>query len=280
MLVGICVRVKNEDIILLEFVAHYINLGFDKIHIYDNNSDKSVNILLEKLIKKYPGIITIENDFSNPNEPKWGQTNRYNEFLNANRKLDWILNCDADEFLYLNTHDNIKSFLSEFSDDTSVIPINWITFGTSKLEHFNPDKLVIEQFIYREDYNNFWNLFQKSLIRPNLITKIVNWHFHDSENYLTKNVYNEIIVKSSEANIKLIEKEMDRLNDTTPLVMIHYMTLDYNNMQKKHNKNKGFLISMDDNKYTREWYSNYFKDNNVDKRMYKYINNIKNILDN
>jgi hypothetical protein len=279
MLIGICLRVKDEDIILNEFIIHHINLGFDKIHIYDNNSIIPVEELCKKIIKLYPDKIFVEKDTSiNPSDPNWGQTLRYNEFLNKNRHFTWILNCDADEFIYLHKHNNIKDFLSEFSDDTSVIPVNWLTFGTSKLNYFDKNKLVMEQFVLREDYKCFWNYFRKSFIRPNLITKIKNWHFHDSEQYLTRNVYNEIIIKSSESTFKFCEEERNKLNDDTPMVMIHYMTLDYENMEKKHNKNKGMLIGINDDKYTKEWYKQKFKDNVVDTRMLKYINDIKKIL--
>lgn len=172
----------------------------------------------------------------------------------------------------------LKIFLKEFSDDTSVIPVNWLTYGTSKLDILDKNKLVIEQFILRESYTNFWNYFTKSFIRPNLITKIKNWHFHDSEQYSTKNVYNEIITKSSQIKFEHIEQERSKLNDDIPMIMIHYMTLDYENMKKKHHKNKGTLISNEDVKYTEEWYQIHFKDNIEDKRMFKYINDIKKIL--
>jgi len=279
MLVGVCVRVKNEDVILNEFILHYINIGFDKIHIYDNNSLIPVEELCKNIIKTFPDIISVEKDKSNPKDPNWGQTMRYNEFLNKNRHLSWILNCDADEFLYLHTHKNIKDFLSEFSDDTSVIHVNWVTFGTSKLLNLDKNKLVMEQLVLREEYKTFWNYFKKSFIRPNLISEIKNFHNHDSENYLTKNVYNDIIVKTSESTFNDLVIERDKLRDDTPLVMIHYMTLDFANMQIKHNKNKGTLMTLEDDKYTIEWYNKNFMDNVLDNRMNKYsINHTKLFL--
>ena len=136
----------------------------------------------------------------------------------------------------------------------------------------------MEQFTLREPYNNFWNYFRKSFIRPNLISKIKNWHFHDSGQYLTKNVYNEIIIKKSEATLKDTDDERNKLNDDTPMVMIHYMTLDHENMSKKHYKNKGKLMSNTGIKYTDEWYKKYFTDTITDKRMFKYITNVKKVL--
>ena len=52
MLVAICIRIKDEDIILPEFVAHNINLGFDRIHIYDNN-DQLLPYILFSLFHHY-----------------------------------------------------------------------------------------------------------------------------------------------------------------------------------------------------------------------------------
>lgn len=50
MLLEICVIVKDEDLILNEFIIHHINLGFNLIHIYDNNSSVHVEELCKNLI--------------------------------------------------------------------------------------------------------------------------------------------------------------------------------------------------------------------------------------
>tara|TARA_B100000780_G_C20784792_1_gene311647 strand:- start:333 stop:479 length:147 start_codon:yes stop_codon:yes gene_type:complete len=46
MKVGVCIRCKNEEKIICDFVKYYINLDFDRIIIYDNLSNPSVEEIL------------------------------------------------------------------------------------------------------------------------------------------------------------------------------------------------------------------------------------------
>ena len=49
MKIGVCIRAKDEQKIICDWVRHYLNLGFDKIFIYDNMSKPSIeNTLKEK----------------------------------------------------------------------------------------------------------------------------------------------------------------------------------------------------------------------------------------
>ena len=34
--------IKNDNEYLIEFVEHYLNLGFNAIYLYDNNDDDSI----------------------------------------------------------------------------------------------------------------------------------------------------------------------------------------------------------------------------------------------
>ena len=59
MRIGVCIRAKNEQKIICDWVNHYLKLGFDKIFIYDNMSEPSIesslqekNLLNEKVIIK------------------------------------------------------------------------------------------------------------------------------------------------------------------------------------------------------------------------------------
>jgi len=270
MKIAVCCWMKDEDKIIREWIAHYLNLGFDKIYLFDNMSSIPVSSYIS-----HPNVI-IKLDNNPKEDPNWGQGARYNEFLNENRDMDWIFCCDADELLSLRINKSLKDFLSEFSDDTAVIPVNWVTFGQGRNKTFDNSKLVIEQFTIREEYKCFWNFFVKSFIRPNLITKIVNWHYHDSGKYKSKNVYNEHIRSSKQSTIKEVTQERDRLNDKTPLVLHHYMTLDKESMRIKRNRNNNVLITCD--KYTDEWYSKNFKDNIKDESMLKYVSDIKKTI--
>ena len=55
--IGVCIRAKDEQNIISDWTKHYLNLGFDKIIIYDNLSEPSIyetlnnnNLINEKVI--------------------------------------------------------------------------------------------------------------------------------------------------------------------------------------------------------------------------------------
>ena len=261
MKIGVCIKAKDEQKIICDWVRYYIKLGFDKIIIYDNLSNPSIestltnNNILDDKIK----IHIDPKDYSN-------QNNIYLDCIENNKDLDWILLCDTDEFLYIKDG-TIKNFLNNFSEDTSTVLINWVVYGTSNNKTYDKTKTIFEQFLKRESYNNFFNIFVKSFVRPKLIEKIDNVHTIFNKNFKIKNVYNEITHP-----LDVCSNKDSNLSDDTNVVLIHYMTLDYENMKNKRNKNSkqhlGFTIN--DNKYTLEWYKENFKDNITDLRMLKY----------
>ena len=113
--------------------------------------------------------------------------------------------------------------------------INWLLYGTSNLQTHDKNKTVFEQFI-KEEYSNFWNRFVKSFIRPKLIEKIGNVHITFNENYKVCNIYNEILnlepYDPKGGEYSRCEYEDSNLNDNSPVVMVHYMTLDFESMSE------------------------------------------------
>lgn len=268
MKIGVCIRAKNEQKIICDWVNHYLKLGFDKIFIYDNMSEPSIettlkekNLLNEKIFIKYDSV-----NVSN-------QPVIYQECIDQNKDLDWLLLCDADEFLWLK-QGTIKDFLSKFSEDTCTILINWLVYGTSNLQTYDKNKTVFEQFTLRENYSHFWNTFVKSFIRPRAIDKFGNVHITYNKKYKTCDIYGNNIKIGD--NSKKCDRKDINLNNNSSVVLVHYMTLDFESMLNKRNKNAlqclGFTIK--DNKYSLEWYKSTpygFKDNVQDLRMKKYI---------
>ena len=270
MKIGVCIRAKNEQKIICDWVHHYLKLGFDKIFIYDNMSEPSIeNTLKENNILNDKVFIKIDT-FPHSNQPVI-----YQECINENKDLDWLLLCDADEFLWLK-QGNIKDFLSQYSEDTCTVLINWLVYGTSNLQTYDRNVSVFEQFILREDYSHFWNGFVKSFIRPKLIEQIGNVHITYNSNLKVCNIYNNILTINDSSKCDYRD---NNLNDNTPLVLVHYMTLDFESMSEKFKRNHdGALLQKDCNKYSLEWYKSKicpcnsgFKDNVRDLRMIKYI---------
>ena len=56
--------IKNDNEYLIEFVEHYLNLGFNAIYLYDNNDDDSIipsEILASISIKIKSKLLIIES---------------------------------------------------------------------------------------------------------------------------------------------------------------------------------------------------------------------------
>lgn len=135
MKVLVCCILKMENHYLEEWLQHYINLGFDKVVIYDNNDitgDYAERIEDLPLVKEH-----IDNKFIDvykiPGE-ECVQLMYYNECYKQYSNYDWLLFVDIDEFLILENHNNIKEFLSdEKFDKFDIIHINWKTFTDNEL---------------------------------------------------------------------------------------------------------------------------------------------------
>jgi hypothetical protein len=266
--IGVCIRARDEQKIIIDFVKHYLKLGFDKIIIYDNLSVPSIKETLTDIINDKIEILIDEKDSSN-------QHTIYLESINNNKDLDWLLLCDADEFLYIK-NGHIKDFLNTYSKDTCTILINWLVYGSSNNQSYDKSKSIYSQFTKREDYNHFWNRFVKSFVRPKLINKVQNVHYTVNKQYKVKSVDNDII--NMNINISGLCDCLctySKLSDKTNVILVHYMTLDFESMLNKRIKNarQNLGLSLKDSKYTMEWYKSKvygFKDNNIDLRMLKY----------
>ena len=109
----ICCIAKCENNYINDWVNWHINLGFDHIHIYDNNDPdyEPVESRIEKLdrvtIYKVPN-----NDKPDGIHPKqlWWYSEFYKEH---NKEFDWCAFIDCNEFIELTKWNNIKDFLSD-----------------------------------------------------------------------------------------------------------------------------------------------------------------------
>ena len=93
--IAICAVAKCENDYINDWVNYHINLGVDKIYIYDNN-DEAYEPLESRIIEnidkveiiKIPGL-------------KEFQVAKYNEFYNTHN-YSWNIFIDIDEYIILN----------------------------------------------------------------------------------------------------------------------------------------------------------------------------------
>jgi hypothetical protein len=130
----VCIA-KEEDNYIQEWVDYNKKLGFDDIIIYQNDWRSSID---------EPNVIKIDFDGVNM------QTRAYNDFIKNNyKKYDWAAFFDIDEFLVLKKHNNIKDFISEYNNFSS-IGINWVLFGDNDLTKPDEDFNVVKRFTKRQ----------------------------------------------------------------------------------------------------------------------------------
>lgn len=149
MRVVLCAIAKNEHLYINDWVNHYLDLGFDKIFIYDNDDKNAPKV--ENFIKNKDKIEII--NVRGVHKPKL-QHDVYTEFYNTH-KFDWCFFCDIDEFLVGTGY--IKLWLDQYKfKNINQIRVKWKLFG---------DDGLIERDMNKPVYNVFKKIVTKSLNR-------------------------------------------------------------------------------------------------------------------
>lgn len=154
----VCVA-KDEDLYLREWIDYHLRLGFDAIHIYQNNwrYDKPL---------ENGKVYFHEWDYhteTTVDKPIWEfnlQSKCYTHFGRSHYKeYKWAAFFDVDEFLVLKETNNVKDFISKY-DDYNCLIINWAMFGDNGHNTFTLDNTsVVERFTKRWDKPHKENLY-------------------------------------------------------------------------------------------------------------------------
>lgn len=123
MKTAICAIAKNENAYINEWVSYHLDLGFDKIYLYDNNDD-STPFVGDFIDRKDAVVIKKWKDYNRYAD----QITAYNDFIEHDaRKYDWCAFIDIDEFICLNVP-TITDFLDDAPIDSNVV-LNWRVYG-------------------------------------------------------------------------------------------------------------------------------------------------------
>lgn len=144
---------KEEEQYLREWIDYHLNLGFDKIIIYDNNhsGDNSQKNIIKShsdkvIYKDFQGIFNCSQ-----------QSEAYTDAW-INNSCDWICFLDIDEFL--DVKDEIHNFLSNPKfNNYNAINIPWLLYTDSDLV-YNDYRPVLDRF------SNFLEITPKDLKHP------------------------------------------------------------------------------------------------------------------
>jgi hypothetical protein len=134
---------KDEGPFILEWVAHYLALGFDHFIIASNDCSDGTERILQRL--QAIGLVT---HIDNPGPWDQGpQASAYHRAM-AHPKFaeaTWVLVCDADEFLDIKCGDHTLDALFAACPEASVFTFIWQLFGHNGVIQFR-DQPVTAQF--------------------------------------------------------------------------------------------------------------------------------------
>jgi hypothetical protein len=241
-----------------EWIAHHFLLGFDKIFIFDHLS------VVPIIAPRFNGKLIIYRANETKNNIKLDFLGRaLNVALKNN--ADWMLYLDADEYLCINSHTNIKSFLINFKE-ADTIGINWVMFGSNgHIKH--PDGLIIDNFT-KSDISLDQHV--KSFVRPECVKRIVNPHYYIIGN--TSRCYNAFGFRMPNGPFNKIPMPFFK----TPIYVAHY----YVQSEEEYKKRKGRIMdngSIVNIQSSEEIHSRHNEVDNHQLRC-KYSNNIKRFL--
>jgi hypothetical protein len=133
----VCCIARLEGRYIREFVEHYLNLGFTKVIICDNNHDGEDDL---GVIKDYAeqGKVIIEDYRNQVKAQMMAYSIIYEKYKNECHAIMFV---DVDEHLILHKHKNIGEFLASFPEDWEQILINWKCFNDNNLIHYDPRPL-------------------------------------------------------------------------------------------------------------------------------------------
>lgn len=134
--VTICAAVKDEDIYIDEWLQYHRYLGFDQVHIHDNAPNASAH--LAALPEKYGDFVRVTHS------PGLGlQVKLYSKCHTENATSNmWTAFMDVDEFIVLNQHPNIKSYLQDVAPDGGSVSLKWSIMGDSGALDYDPAPVV------------------------------------------------------------------------------------------------------------------------------------------
>lgn len=140
--------VKNEGLVLLEWVAWHRLIGFDDIVIAQNDSDdmtKEMLICLEEI----GAVHFVEN--SDPGDFKIQSNHQGRGYIRISNlpiyaASDWAMTLDGDEFLSISTGDGtVADLIEKLGDDADQIHVHWHNIRSGGFTTYE-DELVTTRF--------------------------------------------------------------------------------------------------------------------------------------
>jgi hypothetical protein len=165
MKTAICLFHKNQNEILLEWVQYHLFIGFDHVIIYDNESDVSPSLTLQKY-RDFITVIPWEGKY------KGRQCVSHDHCIDNFNYYDWIAFIDTDEYIVLlEDSNNIKDYLLQFLD-CPALALYWLGFNSCG--HISKQLSVIESYVTtlpKNFDNDYYSQHYKCIVQPKLVSR-------------------------------------------------------------------------------------------------------------
>lgn len=220
MQVVICALAKNEHNYINEWVRWYLNMGFDKIYLYDND-DFGKPYIGDYISKSFLPKVEIINIRGQVKQSL--QHDIYTSFYNTHT-FDWCFFVDIDEFLV--GVPNIKIFLKRFPF-AKQIRIKWRLFGDDDLITRDNKQPVMSSFhkvinySLNRDLKTRGNLEHqgKAIVRGGLPNVVIR-----SPHFASFKERNNVIPSILPNGMPCMSKVTIRENYSGNIYLNHYMT--------------------------------------------------------
>lgn len=158
---GVCLIVKDEARYMVQWIAHYLALGFDEILVYDNGSTDATFAMVESFGRRLDAVTGC----------RWpdvvGQVPQLSACTDALGRSPcvWLALFDADDLLVLKQHACIQDFLARYPDGAGAVAINWLLFGSSSQKHYVDELQAVRFRMRARGAPGTKNRFVKSITR-------------------------------------------------------------------------------------------------------------------
>lgn len=135
---------KNEGAFLLEWFAHHIATGFDKVLVYSNDCVDGSDLMLDRL-SELGYCDHVRNDGPYDDRGIQFTALKLAEKHPLVKEADWILSMDVDEFVNIKVGDHTLSALWSALPEATAITLTWRLFGNNNIYAYE-DLPIREQF--------------------------------------------------------------------------------------------------------------------------------------
>lgn len=169
--VAVCTLVKNAHRYLDEWLQHHLNLGFDRIYVYEDIGSESHRDITDR----YDNVILEEYRHYDDSDIRNRQMFLYKWFIeNKSDEVLWCLFSDIDEFLCMDGGIDLQEYLKNY-EGLYGYKVKWHNYNASNNKYYS-DEPVMERFKSVTDYrNDGYNSFVCLNYQYTLFTDIYNY---------------------------------------------------------------------------------------------------------